>query len=55
MGAGADRASRPKRPEFARAREAMGAAAFEAAEAGGRALPADAAIAEMSRWLERGG
>jgi hypothetical protein len=38
----------------ARSREAMGAAAFDAAEAEGKALSYDAAIGEMDRWLRDG-
>jgi hypothetical protein len=39
---------------MARSREAMGAIAFDAAEAEGKALSYEAAIAEMDRWLRDG-
>jgi hypothetical protein len=39
---------------IARSREALGGEAFEVAEAAGRGLGYDAAIAEMDQWL-RGG
>ena len=39
-------------PMFAKAREAMGAAAFAKAESAGRALTYDDAIAEARGWLE---
>jgi tetratricopeptide (TPR) repeat protein len=38
---------------IARSREAMGSAAFDAAEAEGKALSYEAAVAEMNRWLGR--
>ena len=37
---------------MARSREALGAAAFDAAEAEGKVLGYDAAMAEMDRWLQ---
>jgi hypothetical protein len=36
---------------MARSREALGAAAFDAAEAEGEALNYEEAMAEMERWL----
>ena len=38
---------------MARSREALGAAAFDAAEAEGKSLDYDAAMVEMDRWLRR--
>jgi hypothetical protein len=42
-------------PLIARSRAALGAAAFDAAEAAGRALDDAAALLELQQWLERGG
>jgi tetratricopeptide (TPR) repeat protein len=41
-------------PLIQRTREALGAAAFAAAESAGRSLSCDEAIAEASSWLEQG-
>ena len=40
-------------PLIASARRALGDAAFDAAEAAGRALAFDAALAELAQWLDR--
>jgi hypothetical protein len=40
-------------PLLARARKALGEAAFSASEAAGRALSYDEAVAEIRDWLER--
>lgn len=41
-------------PLIARSRRTLGDAAFEAAEAAGRALDFEAAMLELQHWLERG-
>jgi predicted ATPase/class 3 adenylate cyclase len=41
-------------PLIARARESLGAAAFQSAEAAGRAMSYDDALASVRAWLERG-